>query len=138
MVLGLLLLFLKNRQKYKVVFIYSVVSAIVSRFVLTELIRIFYKLPRPFEVLENIKLLIPQESSPAFPSGHAAFYFAFSFGVFMYNKKLGIIFLILSTLMGFARIFVGVHWPLDIIGGAVLGLITTGLIKAVAKKLFQG
>src|SRR3990167_8760064 len=68
-----------------------------------------------FLVLENVNQLINHETTGSMPSGHASFYFALATGVCLYNKKAGYIYLILAGLMGFARIFSGVHWPLDII-----------------------
>src|SRR3990167_387848 len=104
-------------------------SAIVSRFIFVEAIRFFYYNPRPFMVLENINQLINHETTGSFPSGHASFYFALASGVYMYNKKAGHIYFILAGLMGFARIFSGIHWPLDIVAGAVLGIGTAYLIN---------
>ena len=105
------------------------ISAIVARFVFVEAIRFFYYNPRPFLVLENVNQLINHETTGSMPSGHASFYFALATGVCLYNKKAGYIYLILAGLMGFARIFSGVHWPLDIIVEAVLGIGTAILSK---------
>src|SRR3990167_11076185 len=110
-------------------------SAIVSRFIFVEAIRFFYYNPRPFMVLENINQLINHETTGSFPSGHASFYFALATGVYLYNKKAGYIYFILAGLIGFARIFSGVHWPLDIVGGAVLGMGTTYLIRSEERRV---
>lgn len=124
MVAVLFVYFFKDRQKYKNMFLISLVSAVVSRFVFVEVIRYFYYNPRPFMVLQETNLLIDYEAKSSFPSGHAAFYFALAMGVYFYNKKSGYIFFGLAGLMGLARIFVGVHWPWDIIVGAILGMAT--------------
>jgi len=104
----------------------ALVSAAVSRGIIATVIRFFYHHPRPFDVLA-VKQLVP-ESGYSFPSGHAAFYFALSTGVCLYNKKLGAGFFIVSALMGIARIFAGIHWPADILGGALIGIGTTLLV----------
>jgi undecaprenyl-diphosphatase len=44
------------------------------------------------------------------------------------NRKWGIVYLILVALMGVARIYVGVHWPLDILGGAAIGILSAMII----------
>jgi len=120
---------------YKEMLVVSMISAIVARFVFVEAIRFFYYNPRPFLVLENVNQLINHETTGSMPSGHASFYFALATGVCLYNKKAGYIYLILAGLMGFARIFSGVHWPLDIIVGAVLGIGTAILVKFIKQKV---
>ncbi len=113
----------------------ALISAAVSRGIITTIIRFFYHHPRPFDVLA-VKQLIP-ENDYSFPSGHAALYFALSMGVYFYNKKLGAAFFVVSALMGVARIFVGVHWPADILGGALVGVITALLVNFCAVKFVK-
>lgn len=131
------LLFLKNKQKYRGMLIVSLVSAVVARFIFVEIIRYFYYNPRPFLVLENINVLLNHETSSSFPSGHATFYFALAMGVYLYNKKAGYIYFVLAGLMGFARIFVSVHWPLDIIAGAGLGVVTAITVNIIKEKIMK-
>jgi undecaprenyl-diphosphatase len=77
----------------------------------------------------------PLEGS--FPSGHALFYFALSYVIYAYNKKLGTAFYIFSLLIVFSRVYVGIHWPADILAGAIIGtLVAWGTVK-LAKKYFK-
>src|SRR3989344_3006945 len=110
----------------------SIVSAIVARFGFVTLIRLWYHSPRPFEVIK-VRQLIPEDGW-SFPSGHASFYFALAMGVYMYNKKLGWIFFIAAAIMGVARVFAGVHWPADILGGVGVGMLTAVLVDWIASK----
>lgn len=135
MVFGLIILFLKNRTKYREMALVALISAVVARGIFVSIIRFFYDHPRPFMVFENIKQLINHDISSSFPSGHASFYFALAAGVYLYNKKLGAVYLTLAGLIGFARIVAGVHWPYDILGGIALGVATALLIKFLIKKL---
>ncbi len=128
--LGVFLWF--ERKKYRPMVILALVSAFVSRFIFVVIIRYFYHHPRPFVVLQSVHLLLPKENEYSFPSGHAAFYFALAMAVWLYNKKYGWLYLTAACLMGFARIYGGVHWPYDIVAGAVLGILT-----AVAFNFFQ-
>lgn len=100
----------------------ALVAAGIARLIVTNIIRLLYHHPRPFEVAQ-VNQLIP-ESGSSFPSGHASFFFALSAVVYFYNRKFGWIFFITSALMGIARVYVGVHWPFDIAGGIIVGLIT--------------
>ena len=72
--------------------------------------------------------LIEPVNQGAFPSGHAAFYFSLAGVIWLLNKNLGWRFAGAAALMGLARVFVGVHWPLDILGGAAAGIISVYIV----------
>ena len=110
-------------------FALTVLSVILSRGLIAELIRHFYFRARPFVVLQFTPLINVSATEPAFPSGHAAAYFALAVAAFYFGKKTGFWFLTITILMAFARIYVGVHWPLDILGGALIGIISALIIK---------
>lgn len=119
-------------KKWQRIF-WAFLSAILAGFGVVELIRFFWSRPRPF-VENNVNLLIEAADKPSFPSGHAAFFFALSFVVYQYNKKAGLFFFLASCLIAISRVFVGIHWPTDIIGGAIIGIIVGWLITKFFKK----
>ena len=98
----------------------AVVSTLIARYAVTELVRLAYHRPRPFSALSVQQLLTNDAWS--FPSGHAAFFFALATVAYLYNKKWGIAFLIAAILIGLARIAAGIHYPSDILGGALIGI----------------
>ena len=59
----------------------------------------------------------------AFPSGHATVMFALAFSLFFKNPRFGIVYFILATVSSLSRIVVGVHFPLDIAGGMLVGAL---------------
>lgn len=128
LIVFVLVLFWKKDYFKKLIFV-SWGSAIVVRFVFVGLMRYLVYSPRPFLVLENVNQLMNHEFESSFPSGHATFYFALATGVYLYNKKSGWVYFALAGLLGFARIFVSVHWPLDILSGAGLGIATAVLVN---------
>lgn len=126
---ALLMIFSSDGWKNRVYYLsFLSLTLILSRGLLTELIRFFYYRPRPFLTLE-ISPLIDQVGKGSFPSGHAAFYFALAGVIFFLNKKAGWYFLAGALLIGIARIFVGVHWPLDILGGLLVGALSVWIIN---------
>ena len=136
LILSVLVLFWK-RDYFKRAVLVSWGAALVSKFVFISVFRYLFYSPRPFLVLEDVNILLNHAFESSFPSGHAAFYFALATGVYLYNKKAGRIFLALAGLMGFARVFVSVHWPLDILAGAILGWATALMINKALKR-FSG
>ena len=95
---------------------------------ITELIRFIWHRPRPF-VAHQVNQLIEHSASGSFPSGHIAFLFALAMTVYFFNIKIGWIFLCLSFLVGLARVFVGIHYPLDILGGIIVGITSVIFIR---------
>lgn len=124
------LFFMKDwRRRWQFVLI-SLLAIILSRGVITELFRFFYFRPRPFAAL-SFTPLIDKLSSAAFPSGHAAFFFALAGVLFFENKRLGIWFFVASVLMGIARVAAGVHWPTDIIAGFLVGILSAIISRRI-------
>ncbi len=113
----------------------ALIAAGIARLGITNIIRFFYPHPRPFDVMQ-VRQLIPENGS-SFPSGHASFFFALSAAIYLYDRKLGWFFFVVSALMGVARVYVGVHWPLDILGGIAVGIITAILVNRIYKKIYD-
>jgi undecaprenyl-diphosphatase len=113
-------------------------STVLSRGVATEVIRVFWDRPRPFEILPFTPLLA-HERGGAFPSGHVAFFAAIVFSSLIVLKKTsrrrgslsfsGAVFLSIVLLNGIARVAAGVHWPSDILGGFVVAFGSALLVS---------
>lgn len=135
LILCLLLFLLKNFKKYWSMIIQAFGAAILARLVIVNFIRWLWPRPRPF-VENNVNLLLSHNAA-SFPSGHAAFYFAISTVVYRYNKKAGIGFFIASFLISISRVICGIHWPSDILAGAVIGVLSGWLIILFSRKFFS-
>ena len=79
---------------------------------------------RPYEVVEGLKLIIERQHDASFPSGHSAATFTIA-SVMLYEvpRRISIPVLIFAFLMGFSRLYVGVHYPTDVLCGAMIGVI---------------
>lgn len=133
-IVGLFLWKMPRPEKIKA-FSAALVSALAGRGVLVEVIRFFYHHPRPSVVLPQVHPLF-FESSYSFPSGHATFFFGLAVVAYRFNKKAGAVFFILSGIIGLARVAAGVHYPFDILGGALLGSFVGVLSSVLAQRLF--
>lgn len=98
-------------------------SLLFTNIILKELIA----RPRPYTVLEDLVSLIGTAGGYSFPSGHTSSSFACASAVCFMLKKTKLnwrwLLLVFAALMGFTRLYVGVHYPTDIFGGAVLGVL---------------
>ena len=88
--------------------------------------------PRPYEI-RNIELLIPKPEGSSFPSGHSFSSFATATAILMWNRKMGIGAYILAILVAFSRMYLYVHFPTDILGALILGIIDGVLSYYVVK-----
>ncbi len=92
-------------------------------------------LPRPRPYLSHaVNQLIPRELDTSFPSDHAILGFAVAVMVWRYNGRAGAALLVLATLMAIARVFVGAHYPGDVLGGAMLGAVTSAALAIVSER----
>lgn len=107
------------------------ISDQVSSFVVKPLIgRI-----RPCNALESVRLLVGCSGSFSFTSSHAANMFAAA-GLFsFFYPKAKWYFFIYAGMVAYSRTYIGIHYPLDIIGGALLGICAAGLIVLIYKKI---
>jgi undecaprenyl-diphosphatase len=91
-----------------------------------------YHRDRPF-VAHHVIQLVKHEASASFPSNHAAAAFAVAASIWLWRRKDGSVWFLLAALIGFSRIWSGIHYPTDIVGGAILGI----LIAVVIGKLMR-
>jgi undecaprenyl-diphosphatase len=76
---------------------------------------------RPYVTHPGAHLLIGRSPDPSFPSDHATGAFAIAIMVWTYDRTWGGVLLALAVVLGFARVYAGAHYPLDVVGGAAIG-----------------
>ncbi len=96
--------------------------------IIAQVLKYVIQSPRPFDIFSQVHSVFP-ETGYGFPSGHATFFMALAFSIFFLHKKAGYFFIFFALIIGVARIIAGVHFPLDILGGFVLGAIVATLVK---------
>lgn len=90
--------------------------------------------PRPF-VAQGVDILIKEPMGFSFPSGHTGSSFAAASVIYFYNKKRGLLALILATLIAFSRMYLFVHYPSDIVGGLILGIISSRIAIKITNEI---
>ena len=133
----ILLLIPKKTRKVGII---SGVALLGSEIVNNNLIKELVQRPRPYVTFSDLQILIPTPSEFSFPSGHASGSFAAA-SVFYSNlpKKFGVPAVILAGLIGLSRLYVGVHYPTDVIAGMIVGILLSYgaelLVNFIAKRL---
>jgi undecaprenyl-diphosphatase len=134
----LLLLIAKNRRDREAALtciICTLLAVILSMVILFAFNAAFFR-PRPFTSYSSVHMLFYHNTDSAFPSNAATLAFVLAFSVVIFDRKVGAVMLVLAGFVGLARIVVGVHYPLDIIGGALLGL-SSALIARAAEPIYR-
>ena len=89
---------------------------------------------RPYDFAGNIDLLVDRLSDFSFPSGHTLCSFEGAFAVFIRNKKWGIAAIVFASLIALSRLYLYVHYPSDVLVGALMGIAIAYLASFIVDK----
>ncbi|OEU86612.1 hypothetical protein DB35_23245 [Streptomyces abyssalis] len=95
-------------------------------------IRAIVERPRPFTEHKGLEVLIQGKGDYSFVSDHATLAMALAVGIFMVHRRYGLLGIVLAVLAGVSRVYMGVHYPTDVIGGLALGAAVALLLAPVA------
>ncbi|AKB36832.1 Bacitracin transport permease protein BCRC [Methanosarcina siciliae C2J] len=124
--------FAKNEYRQEALFAgYAALLGLGINFIIT----LFYFHPRPF-MLPTGTLLIAHAAESSFPSDHATIMFSVSLMLLTSGlRRNGAIFFILALLSGFARVYAGLHFPMDMAGSLLVASLSVGILLALKKYL---
>ena len=130
LLVGLVLLFFPDSKKRRLAIILS--AGIALTYFTVGFLKGWTARHRPFEVLSGVNLLMNAEGF-SFPSGHTSMAFMAQTVLSYGFKKWRIVLFVLALSVGFARIYVGVHYPLDVLGGIAVGMGIGYAVLAIAR-----
>mgnify|MGYP001366898499 CR=1 FL=1 len=113
-----------DRLRNQMGFIYAAGGAGVANLIVRILNNQFDR-PRPFVAMEDVKVLLYMPTDPSLPSNAATYAFAMATGVWLTNRRWGMVIGVAALLFSLARVYAGMHFPLDVVTGALVGVLTT-------------
>lgn len=113
-------------------YLFVLFSSVAASYLVSALVGLGLGRTRPFGVIDGVNQLISTSFlHKSFPSSHATIAFALAFTVFFFNKTWGLPMLGAAVLVAVGRVYVGVHYPLDVLIGAVLGGLASYIIYRI-------
>ncbi len=133
--LGIILLIPKKTRRGGVAALLALaIGTLITNMVLKNMVgRI-----RPYEVIDGLLLIMERQHDFSFPSGHTSASFAAALGLYQFlPKKWGILCMILAVLISLSRLYVGVHYPTDVIGGILVGSFSAWAAGTLVRRWYR-
>ncbi|AAK80489.1 undecaprenyl-diphosphatase [Clostridium acetobutylicum] len=137
----------KNKGNYRKSVFSSFVITVINLIFSFAIGKLYYE-DRPF-VHNKVNLLVQHSKDASFPSDHATGTMSIALGLRNYNKLISRILILISLIVGFSRVYVGNHYPMDVLGAYIMVFVTNyiynlklrnkveNLYEAVEKKIFR-
>jgi undecaprenyl-diphosphatase len=92
---------------------------------------------RPYATHAGVHLLVARTSDFSFPSDHAAVAGAVAAGLLFVERRLGLVAAVAALVMAFSRVYVGAHYPGDVLSGATIGMVAAEAIRRPVRRLLR-
>lgn len=131
---GIIMYWFTRKRENRIMIISSIFAFVVAE-VFGAIAGAIHSNNQPFAELSNVNQLIGHAIDNSFPSDHAIEFFSICITFLLFKKNLRYVWLAIAILVSFSRIWVGVHYPADILVGAILGIIGAALCYWIIPQL---
>jgi undecaprenyl-diphosphatase len=121
-------------RKWKLASSSALAAAALALLINQAIGRIWHR-QRPFASHPSAHVWGSRSHDPSFPSDHASAAFAIAFAVFLFDRLAGAIFLGAAFIIGAGRVFIGAHYPADVLAGCLVGLGSALLVARAARPI---
>jgi undecaprenyl-diphosphatase len=135
-IVGAILILFMDRWRGVRFLVLAIVSVVVADAIATHVFKHAFWRTRPCIALEGVRLLVGCVNSPSFPSNHAVNASALATLVALYRPRLWLAAAALALLVGYSRVYIGAHYPLDVLAGSMLGLTVALALAGVMTLLW--
>lgn len=132
--LAVVTLWLSRSNNNRLIVISGVVTLVLSEIV-GKIAGKLHTNNQPFAEIANVNQLIEKAVNNSFPSDHTIIFFSFCITFLLFNRGWGFLATIIALIVGFSRIWVGVHYPADVFAGALISIIIAIVVFNVVPKL---
>ncbi|MFE4814527.1 undecaprenyl-diphosphatase [Peribacillus simplex] len=134
LVLAVLMFLFSRRNKNRVMVICAFITLVISE-LLAKIAGQFHSNNQPFAELPNVNRLVEKAVNNSFPSDHTIIFFSFCITFWLFKRGWGILWVILAVLVGISRIWVGVHYPADVLVGAIISIVSATIVYKIVLRL---
>ncbi|MFE5431042.1 undecaprenyl-diphosphatase [Peribacillus simplex] len=134
LVLAVLMFLFSRRNNNRIMVICAFITLVISE-LLAKIAGQFHSNNQPFAELPNVNRLVEKAVNNSFPSDHTIIFFSFCITFWLFKRGWGILWVILAVLVGISRIWVGVHYPADVLVGAIISIVSATIVYKIVLKL---
>jgi len=134
LVLCVILIWLTRNKQSRMMIVCATITFVFAE-IIGKIVSIFHSNNQPFAELTNVNKLIEKAVDNSFPSDHTILFFSFCISFWLFRKGWWFLWVILASLVGISRIWVGVHYPADVLVGAIISIISSSIVYLIVPKL---